>query len=446
MIPRSGPSRLIDALAIALLVIVALAVIPLGGNRPFVWGATGLGLGIVVLVYAVVAWRRGGPLPAWSWEAWAFAIFLALAVAQVLPIASSLTLGGGTVAAPSVSLSPTDSILSLLTWVQFGLLFAFATVAGSSRRRSARILEALFWLACAEAAFGLVSLFALGDTVLGAAKTQYQGYATGTFVNRNSFATYFAAAIPIGIAILATPDRDTDSVRRRWITAARAAGLLVLGAALVASGSRMGLVAAAAGAGLAVLLILATGAGRGRALIVVATATCAVLVVAGFGAPLLQRIADPGDDLANRLTLYAQVWQAILERPFLGYGGGSFATVFPAFQHAPLPGDLVWQRAHSTYLALWFEYGLVAGSLPIAIVAGLWVGCLRWLLRHGASRTVLAVTSSVPVFALHTAVDFSLEIHAVALFMTLLLGLGVGITRTSRDARVFGRLTDPWRG
>jgi len=433
MIQRSGPSRLTDALAIALLVTVALAAIPLGGNRPFVWGATGLGLGIVVLVYAAVGWRRGAPLPVWGWEAWAFVVFLTLALAQVLPIASSLTLGGGMVTATSLSLSPTDSILSLLTWVQYGLLFAFATVAGNSWRRSAWGIEALFWLACAEAAFGLVSLFALGDTVLGAAKTQYQGYATGTFVNRNSFATYIAAAMPIGIAILATPDRDTDTIRRRWITAARAAGLLVLGAALVASGSRMGLVAAAAGAGIAVLLILATGAGRGLVLVTVAAATFALLVVAGFGAPLLQRIADPGDDLDNRLTLYAQVWQAILERALLGYGGGSFATVFPVFQHAPLPGDLVWQRAHSTYLALWFEYGLLAGSIPIIIVVGLWLQCLRGPFRHPADRTLLAVVSSVPVFALHAAVDFSLEIHAISLFMTLLVGLGTGVARSRRS-------------
>ena len=194
----------------------------------------------------------------------------------------------------------------------------------------------------------------------------------------------------------------------------------------------MGLVAGAVGAGLAVVLVLATRGGRGRVPVIVASAICAMLIVAGFGAPLLQRFFDPSDDIANRLTLYAQVWEAILSRPWLGYGGGSFASVFPGFQHAPLPGELVWQRAHSTYLALWFEYGLVAGSIPILIVAGLWLQCVRWLFRHGANRTVLAVATSLPVFALHTAVDFSLEIHAVALFMTFLLGLGTGVARAER--------------
>ncbi len=431
MSERPGISRLLDLLAIALLAIVALAVIPLGGNRPFVWGAIGLGLSLVVLGYALAAWWQAAALPGWRWEAWAFTGFLALAVMQLFPIASSLQVGGQIIEAATLSLSPTDSVLSLLTWVQYGLLFAFAMLAGGGRRRGRWMLETLFWLACAQAAVGLVGLFAMGDTVLGAAKTQYQGFATGTFVNRNSFATYVAAAIPIGVAILATRDTDGDPVSRRWITAARAAGVLVLVASLLASGSRMGLVAGAVGTALAVVLILATGRGRGRIPVLLGGALCVVLVVAGFGAPLLQRLVDPGDDVANRLTLYAQVWEAILARPLFGYGGGSFASVFPVFQHAPLPGDLVWQRAHSTYLALWFEYGLLAGSIPILIVAGLWMQCVRWLFRHGVSRIVLATAASIPVFALHSAVDFSLEIHAVAMFMAVLLGLGIGAVRAA---------------
>lgn len=433
MIQRPGSSRVIDVLAIALLAIVAVAVVPLGGNRPFVWGATGLGLAVISLAYAVAGWWRSAPLPDWRWETWLFALFLVLAIGQLLPIGSSLSLGGTTIDMATLSLSPTDSVLSLLTWAQYGVVFAFASLAGSGRRRSCWVLEALFWIACAQAAIGLVSLFAAGDTVLGAAKVQYQGYATGTFVNRNSFATYVAAAIPIGIAILAAPAPDGDPIKRRWVNSARGAGLLLLVAALIASGSRMGLVAGAVGAVFAVVLALATGAGRGKARIVIAVAVCAGVVVAGFGAPLFQRIVEPSDDIANRLTLYGQVWDAILARPLLGYGGGSFGTVFPVFQHAPLPGELIWQQAHSTYLALWFEYGLILGSIPILIVAGLWLSCMLQLFRRGANRVLLATVTAVPVFALHSAVDFSLEIHAIALMMTALLGLGTGVARSRRD-------------
>ena len=433
MIQSHDSSRLVDALAVGLLAIIATTVVPLGGNRPFVWGATGLLLGFMVLVYTVAGRQKAVPMPDWRWEAWAFVGFLALALVQVLPIPSSVSLDHVTLVTGTLSLAQTDSLLSLLTWVQFGVVFAFAAVAARNKRRSSWMLETLFWLACAQAAFGLVSLFAVGDTLLGASKVQYQGFAIGTFVNRNSFATYVAAAIPIGIAILATTDAADDPVKRRWLGAARAAGLLLLVAALVASGSRMGLVAGAAGAILAILLVPAAGGLLGRAAGLIAVVVCAMLVVSAFGAPLLQRIVDPGDDLANRITLYSQVWEATLSRPLPGYGGGAFAAVFPVFQHAPLPGELVWQRAHSTYLTLWLEYGLVAGSIPIVIVVGLWLNCFRSLFRHGANRAVLATVTSVPVFALHAAVDFSLEIHAVALFMTLLLALGTGAARGVRE-------------
>ena len=426
----SPDSRSLDILGVALLVIVATAAVPLGANRPFVWGATGLGLALIVLAYVAVGRVRRIALPAWRWPAWVFAAFLLFAAVQLMPIGATLTAGGLAIESPTFSFAASDSLLSLLTWGQYGLLFAFAALLGRSERRGHWMVEAMFWIACMQAATGLISLFVLGDTLLGVAKAHYQGFATGTFVNRNTFATYVAAALPLGISLIATADPSGDPVRRRLLIGARAAGLAVLAAALVASGSRMGLVAGAVGTGLALLLALAKH-GSGWRLAVAATAVCAMVLVVAFGAPLVQRIVDPGDDITNRLVLYAQVWAAILERPLLGYGGGSFAAVFPVFQHPPQPGELLWQRAHSTYLALWFEYGLVAGSIPILLVMTLWIRCLRRSVVFGRSASILAAATSVPVFAIHSALDFSLEVHAVALLMTCILALGAG--RTWRD-------------
>jgi O-antigen ligase len=434
MIPPVRQSRRLDILAIALITIVAICVVPLGGNRPFVWAATGLAIGMAIAGYAGFG-SGDRALPRWRGEYWAFAAFLSFAMFQLVPWGGSTRLAGVDVDSASISLAPTDSLLSLLTWVEFGLVFAFGTLLAESRRRRGWVLAALFWVICAEASFGLLSLFVFGDTVLGTPKTQYAGFATGTFVNRNAFATYIAAGLPIGIATLALPDRDHDPLRQTGRAAAHCAAMVLMLAAIVASGSRMGLVAAMAGMAVTIVVLGVKGGLGRRFWLALGGLGIAAAILWGLGGPLIGRVADPGDDIANRLTLYREVWDAILSRPLLGYGGGAFAAVFPVFQHPPLPGDLVWQRAHSTYLSLWFEYGLVAGSIPIAIIAGLWLCFIRALLRLGNDRIILATIGIVPALGLHAVVDFGLEMHAVALLLSLVLGLarGAGLSARRHD-------------
>jgi O-antigen ligase len=430
-------SRLNDVLGWGLIVVVGATAIPLGGNRPFVWAAVGVALGLIALIYLIAGrTRRGARLPEMLPEGWLFAGLLVLAGVQLLPITGFLPPALLGPVAPegwtSISLTPGDSILSILTFASFGLLFALLSIAGANRERAGLMLAGLFWIAVAQGVYGLVNLLLLGDTILGAAKVQYQGFATGSFVNRNSFATYVAAAIPMGIALMVArqvPRTGRHGGRLDSLAAnlLPAMGVVFLVAALMASGSRAGIIVGAGGALLAVLLcVLALRvSARTLGLIGLAAVAVAVVLIGAFGTPLLARLVDPGDDFSVRLTLYRQVLEAIGQRPLLGYGGGSFATVFPIHEKPPLPGELIWANAHSTYLSLWFEYGLVVGSLPMLVVAGLWLRCLVAVLRGPFNAVIVAATAAVPVFAVHSLVDFSLEIHANALTMTALLALGV---------------------
>jgi O-antigen ligase len=414
--------RRLDLIAVLLLGIVTLAVLPLGGNRPIVWGATGLALGLVVTAQAAIG-GNGVQLPRWRWESWIFLAFLIFCLGQLLPVQTALKVGSTEVSGTQISLTPSESLLSLLTWVQYAVVFAFGTVLAQSQRRRNWMLEALFWVICAQAGFGLLSVFVLGDTLLGLPKAQYSGFATGTFVNRNAFASYIAAGLPIGLAILAVKGREGDPLRRAWEKAAVVVAMVVIVAALLVSGSRMGALAATLGASVTLGLVVLTGGVRRHAWLLGVCLIAAIAALLLFGEPLIGRVMEPGDDVATRVALYTQVWEAIGQSPLLGHGGGSFAAVFPVFQQPPLPGELVWQRAHSTYLSLWFEYGLLVGSLPIAIVLALWVTCLGKLVRCGTDLACLAVAGGVAALGCHALVDFGLEMHAVALLLSLVLGL-----------------------
>src|SRR5690606_38321648 len=99
----------------------------------------------------------------------------------------------------------------------YAMLFFLVAQVSVNPHRGRQMLRFLFWVTVAYAVYGLVSLTQLGDTLLGLDKWAYLGSATGTFVNRNSFATFLAFGIAMGVAIaieLAVPDPDRPASAR----------------------------------------------------------------------------------------------------------------------------------------------------------------------------------------------------------------------------------------
>ena len=154
-----------------------------------------------------------------------------------------------------------------------------------------------------------------------------------------------------------------------------------------------------------------------------------------FGASLVERLVLlPGVD-ESRVEVHRQIWEAIWARPWTGYGAGSFATVFQAFQRPPLSGEYVWENSHSTYLALWFEMGLVAGSIPLLIIAVVAVRSLAALRDPSSTALSLATLGVIIVFAVHSLLDFSAEIEANAFLLTVVMALGAAGAITGRAGR-----------
>jgi O-antigen ligase len=94
------------------------------------------------------------------------------------------------------------------------------------------------------------------------------------------------------------------------------------------------------------------------------------------------------------------------------------------FQHAPLAGDTLWDKAHSTYLALWFELGIIAGTFPMLVVAGLLFRAILGLWDTSSRMISAAAIAVIAVFSIHSVVDFSAEIMADAFLFTAILALG----------------------
>jgi O-antigen ligase len=431
--------RLNSALAIVLVAIVALAPIPLGSNRPFFWGLWAGVLGLVAAIYAIALLTSGEPLR-FSLRRLALPAMLTLGLAgflvvQSLPfVSTTFTTGlGEPLTSNSLSIAPGSTWLMLLQWLTYALFFALMLQVCVNRARARTVGLALLFIITAYAAYGLVALTMLGDTLLVFEKWAYSGFATGTFVNRNSYATFLAFGLVLGVVFTGREIVTAGATHKGRLFWGKApvylacTGLIL--AALLASGSRMGLAAGILGSGAAVVMAMGKGAGRSRPgfmLLAVLPVILAVAVLVLYGASTMERLGSVENDANVRGDLYAQVMGMIVQRPWLGYGGGSFELAYPLYHVLPVSPDLVWDRAHSTYLSLWAELGLIAGSVPILLITlfafeALWL----YLRRSGDWAAPAAAVCVTLVAAIHSLVDFSLEMQANTLLFLAILAIGI---------------------
>ncbi|MBN9622074.1 MAG: O-antigen ligase family protein, partial [Actinobacteria bacterium] len=117
-----------------------------------------------------------------------------------------------------------------------------------------------------------------------------------------------------------------------------------------------------------------------------------------------------------------QFWEVALdafgEKPILGTGAGTYQ--FAWNQHRPL--DIANRDAHSLYLQVLSELGIVGGVLVVAMALFLlWVGFSTWRAASGRQRELYAVLLAISfAFAFGAAFDWFWQIAGVTVvfFMT----------------------------
>lgn len=429
-----------DWLFLALATFLLLIPLPVGGNRPALIVASVAALGLLSAVYWLVRSfdrRVGAPriglgrvVPA------LFALFCLALVLQMLPasllwINSSLPDG---TPISTISFAPTATLLLLLQVLGYGL-FALLAAQVAGRWRSVLALVRFAVIATViYAAIGLILLTQAGDTYFGIPKEYYLGSATGPFINRNSFATFLAMGLAASSALFcyALSERQGRITLQTMLVAV---GILVISVALFATNSRMGIFAGLTGG----LFALVLGGVKARfpwwlwGLVLAALVGAGVLLAPELGAGVLERLLQVEGALRQRLVLYDQIVTIVAQYPWTGVGGGTFEWAFPVFHVPPLTGAYVWDRGHSTYLTLWAELGLIGGTLPILI--------MLWLAGRAMKDAVtspdrwvagVAAVAAALVVAIHSLVDFSVEIPANAFFLIAYLVAGATIRRERR--------------
>lgn len=440
-----------NALALFLLGVVAFSPIPLASNRPAFWAISATFIALAGVAYVGFLWRINADTFRFSLRAIKFPVllfcaFIGFLIVQILPTNWSKIddLANGGILFKTISTVPGATILMILRQLGYGLFFFLVLQVGVNPKRARKVLLAIFAIVAAHALFGLLALTQFGDLALIGEKARASiGSATGVFVNRNSFATFLGIGAICGISLIWQAGqfnrsqifgRTTNIGQNIWRFFGLLAFILIV-STLAATKSRMGVFSTICGVAVCCALIFfrswGTTLGRTTNKLIAVLAICAgfivaLLVVLFFGEGLLERLGSVDNDFDVRSALYRQIFGMIVQRPWTGFGGGSFELTFPLFHEFPVSADLIWDKTHSSFLTLWVELGIFAGTLPMIILV-LFVFSLLKLLALHPQRAVntLAALGATALVALHSTLDFSLEIQANAYLYLAVLGLGV---------------------
>jgi O-antigen ligase len=442
-----GRGREHDYFGWALIAFVAYVPIPFGSNRPFFWMLNALIIGVIGLFYAGSLFRSSVKprlgLSDIGLPVLLFSLAVVWLAVQIVPLnllphpswASLEDSGRG-----AISAEPGETLGMLVRYVSYGLFFLLAVQVFVNRSRAHRLLQVLFWVAVGESILALASLYEFGDVLLFFKKVAYEGNATGTFVNRNTFATFVAMGMVIGVALLFGDGRNGENTRLPWLTrifgrqGVIVVGMLVIAFGVAASQSRMGIFVAGAGS-LTVLVLSLFRVDGTRRFLAIAIIMCIIggaMTLALTGGIFFERLWNVDQSADGRMAVYAQTVDLIAQHPLLGSGGGSFEDTFNAIRHPPVSSDVIWNRAHNLYLELSVDLGIpVAAGVVLAVLLLAW-RCLGAAFRRQESWEMPAASIGATVLVgLHSMVDFSMQIEGVVFFYLTILAAGVAQSTAS---------------
>ena len=434
----------------------------LGGDRPLPWGGNGIWFPFLALVFELSLLARGKKHPLAlkriAVPAGLFCMVVLWISVQISPLAppplahpiwAMASEALGVQFNGAVSVNPQASALALMRLLTDASLLWLVIQLCRAPHRAMLLIETLVWIVAFYSAYGLLLSAFDGGAIPFFDAPDMGRFVRSTFVNRNNFATYAglgliaAAALTLRLFRHEVPDlKGIGSYRvSRLIEATGRRGsrlvaaCLVILVALLGTVSRGGILAT--GLGLFALFVLSFARERRGGRQQIETILFVSVALLGgfllFGDRIVGRISEVGLTDAGRMAVYAIIAHSLLDAPFLGFGYGTFADVFPLYRDQSISPNGVWDMAHNSYLEVLQGLGLIFGGALIAALALLTWKCLHGAVsrRRNATAAIVAASAALLVAA-HAMVDFSLQIEAVTLTFMALLGAGVAQSESSR--------------
>ncbi len=436
------------------------APLPLASNRTFAVAWLFV-LALLLMLGSMWAWRRHAD------HAWRrvgrfrgpLALLASLSVwvwVQSLPIPPSLVsllspeafrVEAG-VGQPALSLDPQQTRLYAVLTVTYLMVFLVVALTVRSRERLERLAFGLVVIGLLQALYG-VAMYAAGVRYQIFFLDVDQSRMRGTFGNPNHFAGFMEMTLSIGVGLMLAQLGDGHGRWSGWRHALLSAFefalsrtlllrllLVIMVIALVLSHSRMGNTAFF----VSMLLVGGVALLRGRRarptiLILLLSLIVVDLLVVGSWVGLskvverfeskavLVELSAYDDHVEDRGDVYKYALDVIRDFPVTGTGAGSFYEAYPRYR---AQGTGYFDHAHNDYVEFLTDFGIIGFVFFAWLVLSSFIVAARSfaMRRSPLSRGMaLGVMMAMVSIAIHSTVDFNLQIPANALTMVVILAM-----------------------
>lgn len=405
--PKPHILRVNDIELYSLAALLMFAPLAFGAVEAWAIFALQLGACILVCTWLMRQIRAERIMARWNPVFLPMAAFGALAIVQL---------------APGVSAYRHATYSTFLLYVTYGLV-CFLLTQVLERTRHLRRLGVVFTVyGSALAAFAVLQSLSSSGKLYWIRTPRFGGWIYGPYVNHNHYAGLMEMLAPIPLVYAFS--RYAHG-RKKWLAASAAA---FIGASIFLSGSRGGMAAFAIELAIFVCFLFRERTNNRIALLLGAFLLVAVGSIAWIGgsevSSRISTIADykrPDMNTDIRLKIDRDALHMIAARPFMGWGLGTFADVYPQFRSF-YTNSLV-NEAHNDYLQTLIEMGV----LGFGIATWLLVAAIRPALRKARNWpsdvngiVTMAALLGISGIMVHSFVDFNLEIPANAMLFYVL--------------------------
>lgn len=318
------------------------------------------------------------------------------------------------------------TLSELLNLAVYGVLILVASETMNRRRRLRAFMFAMAVFGFALAFFsilqglsGTIRIYGLRDVRTVSASIY------GPYANHNHYAGLMEMLIPLAIA--------AALLERGAKRAILLFGAVIMTLSIVFSRSRGGMISLAAGL-LFVCVVLYRNQRNRRSLLGILSfsALVAAMVLLLGTDKVLERLSETQD--AHRFEMTRDSLRAAVHKPLLGFGLGTFETVYPKYQS--FSDDKLINHAHNDYAETLVDTGVLG--------LGIFVWFLTMVFRAGFAKlrdiaddegrllTFAAMTGIIAILV-HTLFDFNLHIPAnAALFFVLCAAVATPFKRRIR--------------
>jgi O-antigen ligase len=436
-----------------LLGLIAWVPLPLASNRPWSWSLLSLLVGCLLIAWSVALLNHPGLMRlSWRrcvWVAVPFAAALIWMLIQTIggtpaglhdPVWSDAGRTLGRTVVGTIGADPSASIEGLLRLVSYGGVFWLAMQYARHPTYARQILWCVALVGIGYAIYGLTVFAAGNHTILWYDRWAYTGDLTSTFVSRSAFGAFAGIALLVSLAlILQIAGRATvgsqglgrsiagmfDALPAQFYILV--AGSLILATALILSHSRGAVAVTALGIGALLTAMMLRHKDRRRPIAFAAfiILIAGALVLQLSGKVTLGRVLHLADQGTGRDAIHSLTRRGIDDAPITGRGLDTFRHLYFRYRELDIPwGSPRYDKAHSTYLELLLESGLIGFSLlmvaVLTIIGTITVAIARR--RRDAVYPIVGFGTTV-LIGTHALLDFSVQMPAIAVTYAAILGV-----------------------